>query len=231
MPDERVACLASGGLDSGVLLGELARTSRVLPVYIRSGLMWEEVELSWLFQFLEALQSARLEKLRILTMPLHDLYRTHWSLGSGQVPDAESPDDAMFLPGRNILLLAKLAVLAGLERIKTIAIGSLGGNPFPDATPEFFTAFEKALSMGLAWATAIHAPFRHLSKAEVIRRGRALPLELTFSCVKPAGSLHCGQCNKCAERRRAFSAAGLQDRTRYARGTGREGTTSHELAV
>ncbi len=229
MPDERVACLTSGGLDSGVLLGELARTSRVLPVYIRSGLRWEDVELSWLVRFLEAIQSDRIETLRILTMPLQDLYGTHWSLGKGPVPDARSPDEAMFLPGRNILLLAKLAVLAGLERIKTIAIGSLGGNPFPDATPEFFTSFEQALSMGLAWPTTIHAPFRHLSKAQVIHRGRDLPLELTFSCVRPVGSLHCGQCNKCAERRRAFAAAGLEDRTRYAREKG--GRVSHELEV
>jgi 7-cyano-7-deazaguanine synthase len=46
--------------------------------------------------------------------------------------------------------------------------------------------------------------------------GRGLPLELTFSCLRPADQLHCGACNKCAERQAAFQAAGMRDGTRYA---------------
>jgi 7-cyano-7-deazaguanine synthase len=46
--------------------------------------------------------------------------------------------------------------------------------------------------------------------------GRDLPLELTFSCIAPAGELHCGRCNKCAERRAAFREADREDRTSYA---------------
>jgi 7-cyano-7-deazaguanine synthase len=42
-----------------------------------------------------------------------------------------------------------------------------------------------------------------------------LPLELTFSCIRPAGERHCGSCNKCAERRQAFASAGLKDPTDY----------------
>jgi 7-cyano-7-deazaguanine synthase len=58
-------------------------------------------------------------------------------------------------------------------------------------------------------------PYRGLSKAEVVRRGRGLPLEWTFSCLKPADGRHCGACNKCAERRRGFAEAGLPDPTDY----------------
>jgi hypothetical protein len=46
--------------------------------------------------------------------------------------------------------------------------------------------------------------------------GANLPLELTFSCIDPHCLLHCGRCNKCAERRAAFADAGLADRTVYA---------------
>ena len=42
-------------------------------------------------------------------------------------------------------------------------------------------------------------------KAEAIRRGKDLPLELTFSCASPTGEIHCGTCTKCAERQRAFA--------------------------
>jgi 7-cyano-7-deazaguanine synthase len=53
------------------------------------------------------------------------------------------------------------------------------------------------------------APFRELSKTQVVRRGRRLPLHLTFSCLSPRQDRHCGRCNKCAERRRALGEAGM----------------------
>jgi 7-cyano-7-deazaguanine synthase len=59
-------------------------------------------------------------------------------------------------------------------------------------------------------------PFEGLSKGEVLRLGAGLPLHETFSCLKPVEGRHCGRCNKCAERRRAFLAVGLPDRTHYA---------------
>jgi 7-cyano-7-deazaguanine synthase len=56
-----------------------------------------------------------------------------------------------------------------------------------------------------------------LTKTDIIRRGRHLPLGLTFSCIAPVSRRHCGRCNKCAERRRAFVAAGIADPTDYAK--------------
>ena len=55
-----------------------------------------------------------------------------------------------------------------------------------------------------------------LHKRDVLRRGAGLPLEHTFSCLRPAGGRHCGRCNKCAERRAGFRDAGVPDPTRYA---------------
>jgi 7-cyano-7-deazaguanine synthase len=61
------------------------------------------------------------------------------------------------------------------------------------------------------------APYRELSKVDVIRRGADLPLELTLSCLRPAtDGRHCGDCNKCRERAEAFVTAGVPDRTAYA---------------
>jgi 7-cyano-7-deazaguanine synthase len=56
-------------------------------------------------------------------------------------------------------------------------------------------------------------PYAGLDKTEVMRRGRGLPLGLTFSCLRPAHGRHCGRCNKCRERREAFADAGLRDPT------------------
>jgi 7-cyano-7-deazaguanine synthase len=54
-----------------------------------------------------------------------------------------------------------------------------------------------------------------MTKRQVMQLGRELPLELTFSCIAPVGELHCGRCNKCAERQAAFHEAAIVDRTIY----------------
>ena len=51
-----------------------------------------------------------------------------------------------------------------------------------------------------------------------MRLGRDYPLGLTFSCIAPERGLHCGGCNKCAERQEAFRDAGMADPTRYVHG-------------
>ena len=103
-------------------------------------------------------------------------------------------------------------------KLGRVSLGPLAGNPFPDATPEFFEAMGRALSLGLGTAISIVAPFATMDKAEVIALGRTLgvPLELTLSCMQPVGGLHCGRCSKCRERRDAFREAGVADPTNYA---------------
>jgi len=100
--------------------------------------------------------------------------------------------------------------------VSRIAIGSLGDDPFPDASPDFFRAFGSVLSQGLAHQVAVEAPYRGLHKHDLIRDNRHLPLELTMTRLAPKGGVHCGACNKCDERQRAFAEAGIPDRTRYA---------------
>jgi 7-cyano-7-deazaguanine synthase len=84
-----------------VLAAELAREGReVCPVYIRSGLIWEGVELHWLRQFLSALPSASLARLKEMRLPLGDVYDAHWSITGHSIPDHRSADQEVYLPGR-----------------------------------------------------------------------------------------------------------------------------------
>src|SRR5437016_2792901 len=108
MATHSTAVLVSGGLDSAVLLGRsLDHHPTVHPLYVRSGLAWEQVELTYLRRFLAALARPALQPLVVLDLPVRDLYGDHWSVTGLGTPDAASPDEEFYLPGRNILLLAK----------------------------------------------------------------------------------------------------------------------------
>jgi 7-cyano-7-deazaguanine synthase len=219
-PTARTGLLLSGGLDSSILLGHLLDTGhRVQPFYIRSQLVWEEEELRAVRRLLEAIHSPKsggLGNLVVLDLPLADLYGGHWSVTGVGIPDHTTPDEAVYLPGRNALLVLKAAVWCQLNGIGQLALGVLGSNPFTDAAAGFFEALESALELALDAPIRIVRPFSQLDKRRVMELGRGLPLELTFSCLAPTGGLHCGQCNKCAERQAAFRLIGVQDPTQYA---------------
>ena len=219
-PEGDAAVLVSGGVDSAVLCVDLLREYRsVYPIYVRFGLRWEGVEETWLRRFLDAVIAKRstLHPLTVLDEPIAQVYGEHWSnTGRSGVPGAETADDAVYLPGRNVLLAAKAAVWCRLREVETLAFGILKGNPFPDSTPEFFRGLEATVNLAMSGRLRIIRPYAGLSKAEVLARGVELPLELTFSCLNPVGETHCGACNKCAERRAAFARAGRIDRTEYA---------------
>ena len=215
---DAIAVLVSGGLDSAVLVADLGMRGHVVhPIYVRFGLAWEGVEEAYLRRFLASLSSdLSVRSLVVLDDPVTDLYGSHWSVSGEEVPDARSPDEAVELPGRNLLLLAKSSVWCALHGVPAIALGTLGGNPFPDSAREFFDGFGALVSQGLSHPFSVVTPFAQMSKSEVLQLGRELRLELTFSCIDPQDGLHCGRCNKCAERQRAFGVLSVDDVTEYA---------------
>ena len=157
-----------------------------------------------------------------LSVPVADIYpATHWAV-RGEPPGYDTPDEDVYLVGRNVLLLAKAAILSAQRGIGRIALGPLAGNPFPDARPAFFAAMADALSLGLDHPLAIARPFETMHKDAVIALGVALgvPFELTLSCMNPGAGGHCGACSKCRERQQAFAAAGVPESHRHTRRNG-----------
>ena len=110
------------------------------PIYVRSDLAWEAVELEHLHQYLRRVRLlyANVAELIVLHEPAADLYGPHWSTTGRGVPDDTSPDEAVYLPGRNVLLSAKALLWCHLHGVESLALGVLASNPFPDASTEFF---------------------------------------------------------------------------------------------
>jgi 7-cyano-7-deazaguanine synthase len=210
--------LFSAGLDSAVLAAAEARNGGVHAVYVSCGLAWEAAELEATSRLLAAPAFAGVESLTRLTFTARDLYpATHWAL-TGQPPAFDTPDEDVYLTGRNIMLLSKAAVYCAQHDLHRVVLATLAHNPFPDATAEFFAAMGRALSLGLNHTIEIGTPFATMEKRDVVRLGLELgvPLELTLSCMNPQAGRHCGLCSKCRERRDAFLEAGIDDRTEYA---------------
>jgi len=216
------AVLLSGGLDSAVLLAIEAESGDVQPIYVAVGLAWEAAERAMVARLLATEpRRARIRPLVSLTVDMRDVYAaSHWAV-TGRPPGYHTPDEDVYLPGRNVILLGKAGVYCAAAGLDRIAIGTLAHNPFPDATAEFRRAMAQALSIGVARALRIDAPFADVEKAEVVRRGAAIGVDFarTLSCMNPNVARetprHCGACSKCRERHDAFVAAGLDDPTEY----------------
>ena len=227
--------LLSGGLDSAVLAAHEAQSSRVLPVYVSVGLAWERAEIAIIETLLRApVFAGNVDPLTCVEFTMRDVYpSTHWAI-RGVPPAYDTPDEDVYLSGRNLVLLTKAGVVAARHGVDRIALGPLAGNPFPDARPAFFAAMAQAMSLGLDHRIEIVTPFLTWEKEDVITRGVELgvPLEITLSCMNPPSlartpasfgearpsnpPFHCGLCSKCRERRDAFAAAGVSDPTAYA---------------
>jgi 7-cyano-7-deazaguanine synthase len=218
MSEKYTAVLFSGGLDSAALIADEVQRSRVQPLYVSVGFAWEEEERAMAARFLSHPSlEGRVNPLAHLQFDMRDVFTpAHWAV-RGEPPAFDTPDEDVFIDGRNVILLSKAAVFMARSGLSRVLMGPLAGNPFPDATPAFFEAMGRALSLGLAHPIEIATPFSTLHKSDVIRKAVSLgvPLELTLSCMQPRGGRHCGRCSKCRERRDAFNEAGVEDPTEY----------------
>ncbi|HEX4692967.1 7-cyano-7-deazaguanine synthase QueC [Sphingomonas sp.] len=147
------------------------------------------------------------------------------------VPKAGVGDDipVTYVPARNTIFLSLSlgwAEAAG-ARDMVIGVNALDYSGYPDCRPEFVAAFEEMAALATKAgvegnAFRIHAPLQLMTKADIVREGTRLGLDLgmSWSCYDPApGGLHCGLCDSCRLRAKGFEETGIADPTRYAAAT------------
>ena len=124
--NQQICLLISGGLDSCVLSHYLLEKQwEVTPIYVQTGLLWESVEIGWVKRFLTHIKSSKLAPLQKISLPVQDIYQSHWSTTGKQTPDAFSNDNEVYLPGRNLVLLVKVALYCAFNNINVINIQGL----------------------------------------------------------------------------------------------------------
>ena len=86
-PASTMGVLLSGGMDSSILVAHvLDQGWTVQPLFIRGELIWEELEISAVKRFLQAVAAPALRGLVTLDLPLADLYEDHWSITGKGAP-------------------------------------------------------------------------------------------------------------------------------------------------
>ena len=77
-------------------------------------------------------------------------------------------------------------------------------------------AMGRAMQLGTYAGIQLLRPFIAMNKAQIAAEGARLGVDFgrTWSCYK-GGTIHCGKCGTCVERREAFQLAGLPDPTAY----------------
>ncbi|MEG3179216.1 7-cyano-7-deazaguanine synthase QueC [Sphingomonas sp. LT1P40] len=131
-----------------------------------------------------------------------------------------------YVPARNTIFLSLALGWAEALGARDLFIGvnALDYSGYPDCRPEFITGFEKLAELATKAGVEgepfhIRAPLQDMTKADIVRRGMELGLNLglSWSCYDPApGGVHCGVCDSCRLRAKGFEEAGVPDPTRYA---------------
>lgn len=140
----------------------------------------------------------------------------------GAVPDGHYEEAKMkqtVVPFRNAIMLSIACGFAESVGAEGLVIAAHGGDHaiYPDCREDFMRAMGDAMRLGTYAGIQLLRPFITMNKAQIAREGARLGVDFarTWSCYK-GGTIHCGTCGTCVERREAFIDAGVLDPTTYA---------------
>lgn len=149
---------------------------------------------------------------------LKEIFTGVTSLCDEGIPMTSSFSQPIIVPFRNAIFLSTTVAYAVSIGAKKIFYGAQGSDePFyPDCRKEFYKSFEKAARLGTEQQITIESPFSDIPKSGVVKKGSKLgvPYHLTWSCYLN-GPKHCGKCESCVNRKKAFKEAAVPDPTEY----------------
>ncbi|AEH07497.1 7-cyano-7-deazaguanine synthase QueC [Methanothermococcus okinawensis] len=230
----KAVCILSGGLDSVVsmmvakketsklyaitfdygqraVLREINASKKVSEIL---GAQHKVIKLPFIKEFSN---SALTKDKNIPTIKEHEL---------DNIEKATETMKSVWVPARNMILFSiasGFAEFIGADEIYT-GLNREEGTTFPDNTKEFIDRFNNVLEYGTLNKVKMRAPLYNLNKTEIVKLGKKLEKDLglevlkySYSCYRDNGEdfLHCGKCESCMRRKRAFKEAGINDPTKY----------------
>jgi len=218
--------LLSGGMDSAVLLHTVAADGRHGPLHALSFEYGQRHGRELACARWQAKAAGAATHRVIDASFLGDLLRGATTLMSGgpEVPDLDDVESAdldqpsTYVPNRNMMFLSLAAAYAEAHGIRDVFYGAHAQDEYGywDCTAEFVAQINRVLELNRRQSVTVHAPFIHLGKKDLVRRGLKLGVDFahTWSCYR-GGERACGRCPTCVERLNAFRTAGVPDPLPY----------------
>lgn len=207
----------SGGLDSTTMLYEYQYRIG-MAVSFHYGSNHNDRELEFAKMHCERLGIPHL----VIRLPfIKQFFKSSLLEGADAIPEGNYDEPSMkstVVPFRNGIMLSIAVGIAESNGLKYVMMANHGGDHtiYPDCTPQFVDAFDRAAEAGTFVKVHLRSPYTNVTKADIARRGKALGIDYseTWSCYK-GGERHCGKCGTCVERREALAEAGITDTTEY----------------
>ncbi|MEE1129091.1 MAG: 7-cyano-7-deazaguanine synthase QueC [Methanobrevibacter sp.] len=126
--------------------------------------------------------------------------------------------NSVWVPARNMVFTSIATSFAESISAEIIIVGwdAEEAATFPDNSKEFLNTFNELISTGSPKNIRIEAPAIDLNKEEIVKLGVEVgaPIELSYSCYAGRDK-HCGICESCMRRKRAFKKLKIKDFTEY----------------
>lgn len=232
MPRQAAVCIASGGLDSVCYAAVLAKDFDIYMLTFSYGQRAKR-EIDSARYFAKVLKAKEHKIVDISFMK--DLYGRSNALTDNRQKLSRDFTQNLVVPVRNAVFIAIAGAWAMSMNARVVAYGAHTGDVprYADCRPEFAKAISKALNIadidsiksGIRQEIEVVSPaVQGMGKANLLRAGREIlgdRLFRTWSCysngVRKAGKYaHCGACESCISRKKAFTDAQIDDRTLYA---------------
>lgn len=225
MTKKKAISILSGGLDSTVATSVYAEDydihaitfdygQKSLNQEIKSskeickkmGFMHSIIDLKWLYKISNSALTSDKNIPTLSEDKLDDLRRCKETAAN------------VWVPGRNIVFTAIGTSFAESIGADIIIVGwdKEEAATFPDNSKEFLESFNKMLKLGSPENIEVKAPAIDLDKYEIVKLGDKIgaPMDLSYSCYT-GDEKHCGICESCMRRKRAFKIANVTDPTIY----------------
>ena len=125
---------------------------------------------------------------------------------------------SVWVPARNMVFTAIATSFGESIGAEIIIVGwdAEEAATFPDNSKEFLNAYNELIKIGSPENIKIEAPAIDLNKEEIVKLGLEVgaPIEISYSCYS-GREKHCGVCESCMRRKRAFKKLNIKDLTEY----------------
>ena len=208
-----VLVVYSGGLDSYTLLNKAMKNfDRIEAITFNYGQKHnKEIEYA-------KSNCAELNiKHEVVNLDLENILAGSALVGDIDIPEGNYDKEKMkqtIVPNRNMIMISVAASLVIKNDIEYLWYAAHSGDHeiYPDCRPEFIDKMAAVLEICDYHKIKFEAPFKNLSKNEIVATGLSMGLDYskTWTCYE-GKEKPCGKCSACLERALSFEANNTED--------------------